>query len=120
MSVQNESYVIFGAKLDYNKVSLEYDKDYERIGNLMLPKGPNRAVGCLGLLFDGMNGQYCVAGKCLALEKPEAEEYFECFKVPINNSAFLAYEVRKWIEDNGLSDLVGNNSFAFYVVGHHH
>lgn len=123
MSVQNESYVILGVRLDFNKTSQFLEDNYCKTDHLEFPRGGKGAIGKLGILFDGMNGQYAIAGKCLKVESPEYNEYFDCFDLGpyVFGKEVLEKEVLTWLYENKLDLLVsGAVKCSFFVIGHYH
>jgi hypothetical protein len=121
MSTRNEVYLIYGIKLDYNKVS--DDDNYENLDkeHLFFPWCGRGAKGTFGILMDGTNGKYCVAGKCLAIKDDEGDQDFGFMEIP-EISAGLGIEVSDWMYANKLLPLIANDALEhnLYLIRHYH
>lgn len=66
MSVSKEVYVIYGQELDYKTISKHYQTLDDQ--NLIFSIYNQSPINTCGILFDGMSGNYCVAGICLGID----------------------------------------------------
>lgn len=121
MSVRQEVYLIYGTKLDYDKVRKVDDSNSEFYDNVRFPWCGEGAKGRLGILFDGMGGEYCIAGKCIALEDYMGES-FDLLPIP-DRSEMNDLEVSDWLIEKGLFGLISEDAkpgFNFYLITHCH
>jgi hypothetical protein len=82
MSTQINQYLIYGVKLDYNEESEKHDEDalfehFERFTDNSFTDEMN--PNGLHCLFDGMNGDYILVGRCL--KKSANHEMIEGFTI---------------------------------------
>jgi hypothetical protein len=96
MSVQTNHYIILGVRLPYK--SLEYEAVEKFTDSAWKPKRSGFLV-----LFDGMNGEYIVAGRVRAATGCESEGFGEgaenMVEVPLPSND-ECWEIRKEIEKN--------------------
>ena len=65
MSVAQETYLIYGYKLDKDIPPKCSEDEQGRLGDLSLPHNGVGAQSAIGLLLDGMGGKYWICGKCI-------------------------------------------------------
>jgi hypothetical protein len=118
MSVRHETYIIYGIKLDPKKIT---EEAWEKLDSakLFFPWCERGAKDIYGVL-NCPDGNYAIAGKCLAVQDWEGVEDFGCFKAP-HMDEYEMHKLSRWLQDNGLADfIVPPWIYDVYVVSHWH
>ena len=114
MSTSKQTYVIYGAELDYKKVSANYEKLLD--ADLMFPRNGVGAKGTCGILFDGMNSKYCIAGYCLGVDSDSESVLLNLDKN--KEKKYFDNVVDFFIKNLNNYDKMCD--FTFFVVSHWH
>lgn len=116
MSVRNETYLIYGIRLDDKKCR----NNYERLEPLEFPWCGKGAKGTFGILYDGMSSNYVIAGKCVALQDDEGEDSFGCMR--IDEKQFQTdISITDWLYANDLIAFIEEDAdYGYYLISHYH
>lgn len=125
MSTRVELYVIRGVSLDvkgFEEALNANEPLLEKMEELYFPWcGGEEAEGKLGVLFDGVNGDYAIAGYCVAAGNGKDDGHLSK-PIEIRDREFnLDYKVAKWLTQNELSKyLKPDSDIATHVISHYH
>lgn len=108
-----EHYLLLAVDLDIDPSS---DELYERWEGLMFPWRGEGAVGKMGILWDGMGGQYVLAGRCIAIGTDE--DGFVHGTIGGATPGQII-DVQEWLDANGLSQYTKELP-AFHLLSHYH
>jgi hypothetical protein len=122
MSTRAETYVIYGRKLDVDLIKNE--KSHEIPEELYFPWCGEGAKDTLGVLYDGMNGAYCIAGYCIAVgsewDGPELGLVeIDCNTIDID----MLEKVNTWIHGNMLYIYIQDEETSgnkIWILTHYH
>lgn len=122
MSVRSETYIIYGTKLDFEKTSEILDEG----AAIEFHCRGEEAKGKIGVLFDGMNGEYALAGYCIECGQEDAGISLTNLTKRLKESEFdhLDSQILQFIGSNKLSiiDSKPSDDFLFdvFIVTHYH
>lgn len=113
MSVQANQYLIYGAKLDYEKYG-KPDDGYDRFEKYCDSAFKTDDLNPNGLhcLFDGMNGHYIVIGRCIK-KSGDGETISDTVIEPVNDE--LAEMIRLLVK----AELGIEEPMALHLITHY-
>jgi len=96
------------------------ETDGEAFETLEVPWRGEGAEGKMGILYDGMCGEYVLAGKIIGVSSDEGDGFSLLEVEPISQE--LAFEVAGWITENDLAKFVDDENHAVknILVTHWH
>ena len=112
MSVNIEHYIIKGVKLDKKLYKAYFKGEDELEESLCFNDKPE---GKLGILYDGMNVNYILAGKCSFY----TEEYYGIPLIKIEKTLEEEQEeINNWLKSNNLDWMSEDYQIETYIVSH--
>lgn len=118
MSIRAETYIIYGRKLDTEKVSL--DEVYVQLEPLKFPWRGENAKGTFGILWDSMNSDYVIAGYCIDVGTEWDGPQMELNEITIQYINSLDIQTTDWMNENILYTLSESEDNKLYILTHYH
>ena len=113
MSVTKDEYVIVGVNIGYDNFDSEKDEDLMLYGGVdKFGSGSNP----FGVLYDGMNGKYAIAGKVIA--HGDMYDGTDLTSITVPEIAHVQVEVAKWLKEKEL--VKEPYLIQIYIVSHFH
>lgn len=122
MSVRSETYILIGVELGRMKVG---EDSYEYLEKLRFPWCGKGAADTFGVLFDGMNSNYIMAGYCHSVSNPESGGFDEraTFNLSMGDppqwTLDKAKEVQEWLRSQDFEKFT-SEQVALHVLTHYH
>lgn len=118
MSTRIETYVIVGVLLDVDAIFKSRDNGNPIFEFQDFPWCGKGATGTMGILLDGMSGDYGIAGHCLGVSDEEGQSFGLLALDDVSPKTVEA--VNEWLEESGLNPYVKEPKVRNYVVHHWH
>lgn len=120
MSIRAETYIIYGRKLDTKMVFK--DEVYDLIDHLQFPWCGEGAKGTFGILLDGMNTSYALAGYCIDVADNTDFMGFDLLKLEQDKiDEQLLEKTNNWIAEHKLFKyLESEEGNKIWIATHYH
>lgn len=121
MSTQHDIYAIYGVKLDH-KIN-HTDEEDERLYDLDLNNSDfsGKQLGTIGLLYDGMSGEYWFCGVCLAFAEVYDGDSVPLTAIdPVSLSKEHASKIDEFMTQNNLGQYLLPEPYQLYIFSHYH
>lgn len=112
MSIRCETYVIRG-------IFLNWDKAIEIVRDLEFPWCGKNASNTYGVLIDGMNGSYILAGHCLMCGDSSEGGGGNLDLVEISKLKYNDDEISSWLYENFSKDLFETSLDTIFITHYH-
>lgn len=119
MSTRNETWLIYGYSLPYDSKLVDRIYEMPNEDEINLPWCGENAENKIGLLIDGMCGDYILCGKVMAVANEE-NAGFPLMAVPVGPWQSTEKEIDEWLVKNDLANLCDQESSRLWLVTHWH
>lgn len=120
MGTRNETYLMLAVKLDFEEITKEMNEgESSKFESLQVPYCGIKAKDTMGILVDGMNGEYAIAGLVLGV----VNEDNGGFPLTVIEDNIPRDSVFKWLRETGLDTLQpkGSNIYPdLMILTHYH
>lgn len=118
MSMRAETYIIYGRKLDAQKAF--NDETYDKLSPLKFSLSLKNVKGTSGILFDGMDGSYVIAGYCIDVGAEWDGPQMSFNEIDDHYLKLLDHQTTDWIIQNLPYTLCESEENKLYILTHYH